>query len=252
MPARPRLAVLAAAGLGTRARALTGSASKVLLRVGGVSLLRRNLLLLRDALGIREVLVVVGPQGDEIRGEEGDGAALGMELRYVVNPAVEAGLGSVFAAVRPLVRQPWAMLLADELYAGSNHGELRVPERPFLAVCGVMECGDPARIRQNYGVVVEDGLIRSVHEKPLDPPGPLLGCGTYLFHPDVFRDVDAAAHDAGGGRLEVADVLNHAARRGRVLPFYLTGEYVNVNTPEDWERAGCIVPAELPGAGHGR
>lgn len=251
MNARPRLAVLAAAGAGTRARALTGSGSKVLLRVGGVSLLRRNLLLLRDAMGIREVLVVVGLHGDEVRAEAGDGAALGMELRYVTNPAVEAGLGSVFAAVRPFVREPWVMLLADELYAGSNHGELRLPEDPFLAMCAVMDCDDPARIRQNYGVVVEDGLIRSVHEKPAEPPSPLLGCGTYLFHPGIFHDADAAAHRAPGGRLEVADVLNHAAGRGRVLPFHLTGEYVNVNTPADWERADRLASSPEPGAGDG-
>jgi NDP-sugar pyrophosphorylase family protein len=214
---------------------------KVLLEVGGKSLLTRQLELLRDALGIRRVLVIVGHHAEQIRAAYGDGSALGLELGYVDNPAVDEGLGTALLAIEPHVREPFVLLLGDELYLESNHAALRSLPQPYTAVCALHASDDPEVIHRNYAAVVEDGRITALIEKPENPPAGWLGCGTYLLHPDIFQDAHATPRSAVTGRLELTQIIDHAARRGApVLPFVLTGHYVNVNTIEDLNLANFL------------
>ena len=66
--------LIPAAGRGVRAYPYTDTIPKALLPVDGVPIIQRNVELLRDALGVREVWVVVGYQGDQIRAFLGDGS----------------------------------------------------------------------------------------------------------------------------------------------------------------------------------
>ena len=75
-------------------------------------------------------------------------------------------------------------------------------------------------------------------------PNPYLGCGTYLFSPDIFADAHETPRSARTGRLELTDIIDHAARRGApVLPFVLTGHYLNVNSIEDLNVANFLARA---------
>src|SRR5262249_24230525 len=68
-----------------------------------------------------------------------------------------------------------------------------------------------------------------------------LGCGTYLFTPEIYRDAHDTPRSPRTGRLELTDVIDHAARRGaRVLPWTLTGRYLNVNSVEDLNVANFL------------
>src|SRR5215208_4227825 len=91
MTAPIRLGVLTAAGEGVRAYPRTVHTPKVLLEVAGKPLLVHNLELLRDRLGIRDVVVLVGHMADQIRSCLGDGAAHGVSVRYVEVRNVKAG-----------------------------------------------------------------------------------------------------------------------------------------------------------------
>jgi dTDP-glucose pyrophosphorylase len=237
----PRFAVVAAAGRGRRIHPRGVSVPKVMLEVAGKPLLVRNLELLRDALGIRDVIVVVGHQAEYVRGNLGPGDTLGLTLEYVDNPDVDGGLGTVFAAIEPHVGEPFVLMLGDELYLQTNHADLaRVPE-PWEVVCAVQACDDVEQIRKNYALEVEDGRIVRLVEKPEHPTNRLLGCGTYCFTPAIFADARATARSTRTGRLELTDVIDHAARRGAVVrPFELTGHYLNVNTVEDLHHANFL------------
>ena len=59
-------ALIPPAGCGLRAYPKTENVPKVLLKVDGEPLLMRNLAILRDALGIRDVTVIVGHLGDQV------------------------------------------------------------------------------------------------------------------------------------------------------------------------------------------
>jgi dTDP-glucose pyrophosphorylase len=81
-------------------------------------------------------------------------------------------------------------------------------------------------------------------EKPDTMPNRYLGCGTYLFSPDIFRDAHETPRSPRTGRLELTDIIDHAARRGApVLPFVLTGHYLNVNSIEDLNVANFLTRA---------
>src|SRR5262245_45275005 len=238
----PRIAAVAAAGRGTRIHPRSARIPKVLLEVDGVPLLLRNLALLRDQLAIREVHIVIGHLGQAIRDACGDGSALGITLRYHENPDLDGGLGTMLHVLeRAGISEPFVMLLGDELYLETNHAALAEVAGPWTAVCALHATDDGDVIARNYAVTLADGRITSLVEKPISAPTPYVGCGTYCFTPEIFADARTTPRSSSSGRLELTDIIDHAARRGAlVLPFELTGHYLNVNTVEDLNAANYL------------
>jgi NDP-sugar pyrophosphorylase family protein len=75
-----------------------------MLEVDGVPVLQRNVELMRDQLGIREISIVIGYHGDVIRRHFGDGSAFGVQITYVDNPRVDLEPYSVYLAGRHITR----------------------------------------------------------------------------------------------------------------------------------------------------
>lgn len=240
--ALPRLGVVAAAGRGTRIHPRSITVPKVLLEVAGKPLLTRNLELLRDQLGVREVHLVIGYLGEQIRAAYGDGERLGLRLRYHVNDDVDGGLGTaLFTLERARVAEPFVMILGDELYLETNHAALGSVTDPWDAVCAIHRTDDPEVVRRNYAVSLDGERITGLVEKPADPTTPFVGCGTYAFTPAIFAEAHATPRSPRTGRLELTDVIDHLARRGGIVrPFELTGHYLNVNTVEDLNAANYL------------
>jgi dTDP-glucose pyrophosphorylase len=237
----PRVAVVAAAGKGQRIHPRSARLPKVMLEVGGKPLLTRHLELLRDQLDIRDVHLIVGHLAGCIRAAYGDGSRLGVRIRYIDNPAVDRGLGTALLAVEPHVDEPFVMLLGDELYLESNHAELATLVEPYTAVCGLHATEDVDLVRKNYAVTIDAGRITGLVEKPESAPNGFVGCGTYVFTPDIFTDAHETPPSPRSGRLELTDIIHHAAKRGAlVLPFVLRGQYLNVNTVEDLNLASFL------------
>ncbi len=237
----PRIAVIAAAGKGQRIHPRSTSVPKVMLEVGGKPLLSRQLELIRDALGIREVYIIVGYLADQIRDAYGDGTSFGVRLRYIDNPNVDQGLGSALLVLEPHVQEPFVLLLGDELYLDTNHAALRDLPAGYVAACALAPCEDLEVIRKNYSVTLADGRITHLIEKPESAPTPYVGCGTYVFSPEIYRDAHDTPLSPRSGRLELTDIIDHAAQRGgAVVPFILTGQYLNVNTIEDLNLANYL------------
>ncbi len=242
-PARPvaEIGLIPAAGEGVRAYPKTTRLPKVLLEVAGKSLLARNLEILRDQIGVREVVVIVGHLGDQVRAAFGDGEDLGLRIRYATCPDSSVGLARGLLAAEPLLTRPFVTILGDELYLESNHRRLRLPEEPFFAVCGVRRTDDRRLIQKNYAVEIHGGRIADLEEKPPSPTSDWLGCGTYVFTPELFDRIRRTAPSPRSGRVELTDAIAGAVREGkRVLPFVLEGEYVNVNSIEDYNHASYV------------
>jgi len=240
----PRLAIIAAAGKGHRIHPRSAQLPKVMLEVGGKPLLTRHLELLRDALAIREVYLIVGYLADRIRAAFGDGSALGMTLHYIDNPAVDHGLGTALLVAEAHINEPFVMILGDELYLESNHADLAdlaTRAEPYTAICSLHATEDLELIRKNYAVSIEHDRITGLVEKPERASNAYVGCGTYVFTPDIFKDAHDTPPSPRTGRLELTDIIDHAAKRGAVvLPFVLEGQYLNVNTIEDLNLASFL------------
>lgn len=237
----PRIGVIAAAGKGRRIHPRSASVHKVLLEIDGRPLLTRNIELLRDELDIREIYIVIGYLGDQIREAIGDGSALGVRIQYVENPDVDAGLGTALLVLEPHVKESFVLILGDELYLRTNHADLRSVEGAYTAICALHETDDEDLIRKNYAVELSDGRITRLVEKPAIVPNRYVGCGTYLLAPEIFRDAQETPRSARTGRLELTDIIDRAARRGAgVRPWVLTGYYMNVNSVEDLNVANFL------------
>lgn len=238
---RPRLAVVAAGGRGERIHPRSVQRPKVMLEVGGKPMLTRQLELARDQLGVRRFVIVVGYLAEQIRAAYGDGSGLGVEITYVDNPNVERGLGSVLEVVEPYVNERFVLLLGDEVYLDSNHAELVAAPPDDVAVCAVYPTSDLETVRRNYSVTIEGERITGLVEKPDRMASPFVGCGTWLFSPEIFRFVRETGVSPRSGRLELTDIVHRAAvETGRVSPFYLKGHYLNVNTIEDLNLANFM------------
>lgn len=237
-----RIGVLAAAGAGVRAFPRTVYVPKVMLEVAGKPLILRNLEILRDQLGITEIVVLVGHLAEQVREFLGDGASFGVSVRYVDvgDPAI--GLAKGLLAARELLTEPFAMILGDELYLDGNHDEMGAVPEPWEAVCAVCETDDPHRIRKNYALSIDAGRITDLEEKPAQVHNRWLGCGTYLLRPSIFDAIERTPPSRRSGQIELTDALHFLINEQKLVrAFPIQGEYVNVNSVEDQNSANYVV-----------
>lgn len=108
-------AVILAAGKGTRIRGETQPRPKPLVRVGGLTLLKRAILTAKKA-GIVRFVIVVGCDGEQVRGElSGDPELAGVDLVWVDNPDYALSNGVSVLKAAPHVRGEFFLMMADHV-----------------------------------------------------------------------------------------------------------------------------------------
>jgi NDP-sugar pyrophosphorylase family protein len=108
-------AIVMAAGEGTRLRPLTERWPKPVLPIDGRPVLA---VLLHDlaAAGLRHVWVVTGYLAEQVEKLAGDGAAFGLEVRFVRQPGVLGSADAVRRALEGGARAPVLVSAADTVY----------------------------------------------------------------------------------------------------------------------------------------
>lgn len=110
---RPRAAMILAAGRGERMRPLTDSVPKPLLEVRGLPLIEHHVRALARA-GLVDISVNLAWLGARIRARLGDGASLGVSIRYSdESPAALETAGGIFRALPGLRPGPFAVVNGD-------------------------------------------------------------------------------------------------------------------------------------------
>ena len=121
-------ALVLAGGHGSRLRPLTYTSAKQLIPIAGEPILSYGLRSIADA-GIREVGIVVGQTGDEIRAAVGDGSRWGLAVTYI-EQAEPLGLAHAVMTAAAFVRgQPFIMYLGDNVLLEGITGFVRDFER---------------------------------------------------------------------------------------------------------------------------
>jgi dTDP-glucose pyrophosphorylase len=238
-------ALIPAAGRGLRLNPKTNYVPKVLLEIEGKTILQRNIEILRDQVGIQDITLIIGYLGNVIRKLFGDGSRLGVSLSYIECRQPEVGLARGMLLAQDRFQDPFVTILGDELYLKSNHHcLLDAWTTQTQAVIGVRRFEAPHKIMQNYQVKLQDERIASLVEKPAVVETDLLGCGTYVFTPEIFDTIRSTPPSSRSGRIELTDAVNRLAQQGqRVLPFFLEGEYFNVNTVDELNYAQYVARA---------
>lgn len=227
-------ALIPAAGKGIRAYPKSKYIPKALLEVNAMPLMENTILMLRDQMKIKDIIVIVGHLSDKIRGYFGDGRRWQVNITYVDCPEPEAGLAKGMLLAEGLLQEPFACVLGDEYYAKTNHfGISSIPDDTFC-ICGVKESTDVKAIRKNYSVKIKGDLISEIVEKPSEIRQRNLGCGTYILRPEIFDWIRKTKPSLRSHHVEFMEAIDLAIQNGRpVKPFFLDGIYFNINTIED-------------------
>ncbi|MGC1121569.1 MAG: sugar phosphate nucleotidyltransferase [Candidatus Methanofastidiosia archaeon] len=232
------VALIPAAGRGLRMYPMTERKPKAMLTIHGKPLLQYNLELLKTKLDCRDVHIVTGEHGDQIKSYFEDGSSLGLDINYITqeNPR---GIGHAIGLGEEYIDTPFFVILGDEMYIDTNHQDmLSLFSRDFNAICALQKTMDQEAIRQNYTAHLEGDKILSLIEKPDSPRTDLLGVGTYAFTPLIFEYIRNASPSSLRNEIEITDVIDTLARReSKVYAFFLEGFYTNINTIEDLNQA---------------
>lgn len=235
-----------AAGAGMRLRPYTRKTPKVLFKVGGETLLARNLRMLDAAFALDVIYVVVGYRATEVReaAQSLAGTRARVEVVEVSEASIAKGLLGGYAAIAPLIdeNEYFVCSLGDEYYGEDDHGAFAAAlsdHPPYAACCAVKRYVFPEEYFKNYAVVFDDqtGLVEGVREKPQTIESPFFGLGLIAAHRSLAEI--AAAECAAGSDTTLIDLLNRlrASPVGPVYGHVFNGDYVNINTRTDFYRA---------------
>lgn len=254
------IGLVPAAGAGVRAYPATNYVPKVMLEVGGKPIIQHNIEILRDKLGIRNIWVITGYMGDLIKDFLKDGSQFGVHVQYVDCEDPKVGLAHGILLAKDKLREDFVTILGDEVYINSNHEIIpTLWQSGYAAACGLMRTDDHNLIAKNYTVTIEGDRIVSLDEKPKAVKTDILGCGTYVFTPEIFAAIERTRPSTRSGKVELTDAIGTLAAEGKVVfPLFLKGEYHNVNSVEDYNYAnyvyrdaffdtfkiGLVIPAE--------
>ncbi|MBF6568734.1 MAG: NDP-sugar synthase [Candidatus Binataceae bacterium] len=107
-------ALVLAAGRGERLRPLTDSIPKPILEAGGRRLIEYPLLMLKRA-GVTEVAINLHHLGDQLSATLGDGASLGMRIRYAPEPRLLGTAGPLPGLADFFAGQSFVVLNSDTI-----------------------------------------------------------------------------------------------------------------------------------------
>lgn len=256
-PAGAFMGVILAAGKGSRIQPFSASTPKPLLPILDRPLLAWQLETMR-ALGIEDVVVLVGHLGHHVVQTLGDGSRFGVRLRYAEQEQA-LGIAHALGRLEPFVDRPFLLFLGDIFFETANLAQmLRLFERDGVdGVLAVKEEADPAAIRRNFTVEEDErGFVRRVIEKPRNPRTRRKGCGLYLFDPAIFDAVRRTPRTALRDEYELTDSIQIFIEYGYgVVAAPVIERDLNLSEPKDllalnlhvMEREG-IVPWIAPGA----
>ena len=182
-----------------------------------------------------------------------------MQCLYVRQPQA-LGLGHAVLCARPLVgREPFAVLLADDLMVGEppvlqqmvqRFGEWRTS---ILAVQEV-----PAEHTKRYGIVagsmVNDRLmdVNRIVEKPTPDKAPSRWgvAGRYILTPGVFDEI-ANQPRGVGGEIQLTDGIASLLRREKVFAYRYEGKRYDCGSKEGFLEATVELALQHPEFGTG-
>jgi len=221
-------AFVLAGGLGTRLKPRFGDLPKPLAPIGGRPFLVRQLEWLR-ARGVRRAVILAGYGADQVREALGDGAALGLELEYSVEPE-PLGTGGALRLAARFVDGPALVVNGDTL--GECEPWRLERDRWEQGALGAVALYRVEDARERGRVEHEAGrVVRFVEKDAAFRGAAWVNGGQYAFSPDLWR-----ALPEGASSLE-RDVLPALAARGRLRGCEVEGRFWDIGTPEDYERA---------------
>jgi NDP-sugar pyrophosphorylase family protein len=221
-----------AAGLGTRLRPLSDVRAKPAVPIAGVPLIGRIISWLAAA-GVTDVVVNLHHRPETIAAVLGDGADLGVQVRYTwEQPVVLGSAGGPRLALPLLGRDPFLLVNGDTL-TEVDLAALSAAHRESgaLVTLALVPDHDPSKYG---GVSLEaDGALRGFVPRGRTVDGTRHFVGVQVVHPDAFAHLDPGQPVESFGT-----VYPHwiAARPGSIRGHVAPAAFWDVGTVRDYWR----------------
>ena len=227
----PLRALVMAGGQGSRLRPLTEELPKPMLPVGDKPLLQLIVEQLKQA-GIRQVNVATHYKGEVIAEHFKNGAAFGVDIRYVKEdqPLGTAGALSLLEEVDEQL-----LVMNGDILTRVDFRELLHFHRDHKADLTV--CVRQYEFNVPYGVIDTDGVnVKGISEKPVVRQ--FINAGIYLLNPQVRQLIP------NGQPYDIPDLIERLINDGRTVVCFPIREYwLDIGKVDQYDQAKADIAA---------
>ena len=227
--------IILAGGTGSRLLPNTKVTNKHLLPVFNKPMILYPIDTLRKS-GIREILIISDIQNiSAFMRFLGSGNEFGVDFTY----KIQEGAGGIAEALSLAAdfanNEPIALILGDNIFEddfAENILNFKIGARVFIK-----KVEDASR----FGVVEldQDGIVKSIEEKPVLPKSNFAVAGFYLFDNKVF-DFIKKIKPSERGELEITDVINIYLQNNKISVSKITGLWIDAGTHESLLEANIL------------
>jgi glucose-1-phosphate thymidylyltransferase len=237
-------ALILAAGQGTRLRPVTLTMPKPLVPVANKALIEYAIGVLKNSHHT-DIGIVVNSMESPIVTHLKDGAALGVNISYVVQQE-QKGLAHAVSLCEAFVGdEPFCLFLGDNIFQDKMERLLQeFASSDTECAIAVGEVSDPTR----FGIVklTDSGGVEYVVEKPQDPPSNLAIAGVYLFRKSIFTAI-GNIKPSKRNELEITDAIQWLIKeKMAVKPYVLQGWWIDAGKPDAIIQANQLVMGDFP------
>lgn len=210
-------AVVLAAGEGQRLRPFTATKPKVMIKVANKPILEYVVSALKAA-GIFDIVMVVGYRKERIMDYFGDGRKFGVKISYAFQNQ-QLGTAHALKQAESMVRDAFILLPGDNIVDVMTVKSAMT--EPYVLVY--------KRVKEisKYGaVVLDNGRVREIVEKPKEEISYLANTGIYSLDREIFENI--------GEITSIVEVLNRMIGEGyRIRGVECSGKWYDVVYPWD-------------------
>ena len=220
--------VILAAGKGTRMLPLTNDTPKPLIKVCGKPILEHIVKALPKE--IDEIILVVSYLKEQIQAYCGE-EFLGRKVKYVVQDNPAGGTGNALFVAKPLIKDRFLFMYADDIHGSKALKE--VLKYPYSMLSH--RSSEP----EKFGVLElnDDGTLKTIYEKPKNPPSDLINIGGMVLDADIFN---FKVEPSVGGEVLVTDMVTAFAKK-HPMKVIEQPVWIPVGKPEDIAVAETIL-----------
>ncbi|RLI78433.1 nucleotidyl transferase [Archaeoglobales archaeon] len=189
-------AIVLAAGEGQRLRPFTATKPKVMIKVANKPILEYVIDALKQA-GIFDIVLVVGYKKERIMNYFKDGGKFGVKIRYAFQEQ-QLGTAHALKQAEEFVDDEFVVVSGDNIVDDKT---IKLANKPFTILYKIVK-----EVSKYGALVVRDGVVEKIVEKPKDEISNLANTGIYCFDKSVFKEI--------GNETSLSNVINNMIEKG--------------------------------------